>query len=112
MRECRECSFQVPEGESHCPKCDADLLAQSDGTIYTIDVAHRRETVEQAIRKLESAVKAHRGRWTHSLRVIVGRGKIGREVRDHLSRMRANREILGFETEERNPGSLIVRLKK
>lgn len=112
MRECRECSYVSPPGTEHCPKCDADLMTQSDGTIVTIDIAHHRETVDQAKLKLDRAVNHHRNQLTHSLRVIVGRGKIGRSVSLHLQRLRADGDIVGFALEEGNAGAIIVRLKR
>lgn len=112
MRECLRCSFPVPPGLSHCPKCDANLSSQTDGSIATIDIAHRRETIEIALRKLDQAINQHRNGLTQTLRVVVGRGRIGTAANAHLGRLRATGEIVSYGFEPGNPGAILVELKR
>ena len=112
MRRCQQCGFPADDDVRHCPKCDAPLRTQTDGSSATIDVAHRQETVAEALRKLRSAIQRHRSGLTRSLRVVVGQGIIRDAVADELTALRRNRTIAGWDFEKRNPGSILVRLKK
>lgn len=112
MRECLRCSFPVTPGLSRCPKCDADLARQTDGSTATIDIAHHRETIEIAIRKLDQAISHHRSALTQTLRVVVGRGRIGAATASHLRRLELTGEIESFGFEPGNPGAILVQLKR
>jgi hypothetical protein len=112
MRECLNCSFPAPDGARHCPKCDAELGRQSDGSTATVDIGHHRETVEQALAKLRAAVAHHAHRPTRCLRVIVGGGKIGDAVRAALTGLQAQRVIRRFDFEGHNRGAFLVQLKR
>ena len=57
MRRCQKCGFPADENVRSCPKCDALLRVQTDGSSATIDVAHRQETVAEALGKLRSALR-------------------------------------------------------
>ena len=112
MRRCQECGFPADDDVRRCPKCDALLRTQTDGSSATIDVAHRQETVAEALRKLRFAIQRHRSGLTRSLRVVVGQGIIRDAVADELAALRRSRKIAGWDFEKRNPGSIVVRLKK
>jgi hypothetical protein len=112
LRECQRCGFPADDGVRRCPKCDADLLAQTDGSIRTIDVAHGRETVAEALKKLRSAIRRERPRLLRQLRVVVGQGLIRDAVAAELLALRARRAIVRWEFEEGNPGAVLVTLKR
>jgi hypothetical protein len=112
VRECQRCGFPADDGVRRCPKCDADLHAQTDGSIRTIDVAHGRETVAEAIEKLRSAIRRDRAGLLGTLRVVVGQGLIRDAVAAELAALRAHRTIVRWEFEKGNPGSIVVTLKR
>jgi len=112
MRACQECGFPAEDSARRCPKCDAWLRAQTDGSSATIDVAHRRETVAQALGKLRTAIRRHRAGLTRSLRVVVGQGLIRDAVAAELAAQKTSRTIVSWAFEKGNPGSVIVRLKR
>ena len=112
MRECLECGFIVDEPEVRdCPKCDAVLGKQTDGSIRTIDIAHRQETVDDAAEKLRMAINQHRKGTTQSLRVVVGGGIIRKKIVPTLNQMRARGVIKSYQFEKGNSGAYMVRLK-
>lgn len=112
MRECQGCGFPADDGVRRCPKCDADLLAQTDGSIRTLDVAHGRETIADALDKLRSAIRRERPGLVRTLRVVVGQGLIRDAVAAELAALRARRAIVRWEFEKNNPGSVLVTLKR
>src|SRR5690606_22911925 len=74
---------QVPP-RLRCPKCDDELYAQHDGRLLTCDIAHSRETVAQALDKLERLLlEGWRGHY-RGLRIVVGGGAIRDEVLGQL----------------------------
>lgn len=87
-------------------------MQQTDGSTAKVDIAHRRETVDQALRKLDSAIAYHRNKLTQTLRVVVGRGKIGTAAASHLRSLQATGEIRSFGFEPNNPGAILVQLKR
>ncbi|MFH1571218.1 MAG: Smr/MutS family protein [Gemmatimonadota bacterium] len=112
MRQCLQCSFRVEEGTRYCPKCDADLRTQSDGSQRTIDIAHRHETVEGALDKLRRAVDRAGHGLTGTLRVVVGQGLIREAVEPELRQLRARKKVHSYRLEPGNPGAYLVRLKR
>ncbi len=111
-RECLQCGFIVDDPEiATCPKCDAVLGKQTDGSIRTVDIAHRQETVSEAVDKLRKAVNRHRKSRTQSLRVIVGGGIIRKEIIASLNQMRARRLIKDYQPEKGNHGAYMLKLK-
>ena len=110
-RQCLSCGMVVDEGASTCPKCDAILGKQADGSIQTIDIAHHEETVEEATQKLNRAIDRHLRSQTTSLRVIVGHGRIHDGVQPVLNTLRARRRIREYKYEKGNRGAFLVKLK-
>jgi|TARA_B110000116_G_C16635398_1_gene490333 triosephosphate isomerase len=112
MRECLECGFIVDEPEVRdCPKCDAVLGKQTDGSTQTIDIGHDHETVNDAVEKLRMAVNQHRKGTTQKLRVVVGGGVIREKIVTTLNQMRARGRIKSYQFEKGNSGAYMVRLK-
>ena len=94
-----------------CPKCDSVLSEQSDGTTWTTDVAHHRETVRQALNKVEHEINQHLREHTQSIRFVVGSGLIRDAVRQRLSQLKAAGKIKRFEFEGRNEGAIVAHLR-
>lgn len=95
-----------------CPKCDADLFAQHDGRLLTCDVAHGRETVAQALAKLERLLlEGWRGHY-RGLRIIVGGGAIRAEVLGQLGYYRQRGVVREFAEDAPNRGAVIAVLRR
>lgn len=118
-RECLFCGLvntQAPAGmaERHleplCAKCDNPLWSQSDGTTLTVDIAHQRETVQQALVKLNDALNRS---WQQShaaqVRLIVGGGLIRDAVLAELFFLRSKNTVLDFC--EENRGAVLVQIR-
>ena len=75
-----------------CPKCDSVIENHFQPTTLTIDVAHNKETVEQALVKLHRVFKKNKVMKYRQIRVIVGSKTIKSEVRKELAPVK--REII------------------
>ena len=75
-RCCLKCGFPVTESDRVCPKCDSQLVLQTDGSTTTLDIAHGKQRIPEAIEQLRSAVTLHQRGTTQFLRVIVGGDRI------------------------------------
>ena len=104
--------MQVPSAATYCPKCDATLHLQSDGSVLHVDIAHHRETVRIALAKLEEVLAEARAAHTRAVRVAVGRGLIREEVLLQLSWLQRSGEILGFDHEAGNQGAILVAIRR
>ncbi|WP_139141433.1 hypothetical protein [Pseudohongiella acticola] len=118
-RECLWCgmiSTQIPgdivdrHPEPVCSKCDSPLWSQSDGSTVTVDIAHQRETVSQALDKFSNALNSS-WQFSHAeyLRLVVGGGLIRDAVLAELFFLRSKGTVLDF-TEE-NRGAVLVRIR-
>jgi hypothetical protein len=110
-RDCLDCGFIAVHGETNCPKCDAVLSAQTDGSWAIVDIAHDRETIRQATDKLDLAIRKHLAGHTQYLRVVIGRGRIQSAIWPHLSSLQKAGRIQGFAEEARNRGAVVVTLR-
>jgi hypothetical protein len=109
---CLQCGFPLDDDVRRCPKCDAEVRKQTDGSRRTIDVAHREETVAEALEKLRAAIHDHRAGRTQTLRVVVGQGLIRDAVTAELESLRRRRVIVSYAFEPKNRGALLVKLKR
>lgn len=108
--DCLACGMSVSFGVVNCPKCDNRLDLQHDGSTVTIDIAHNRETVRDALLKLQRNMKAARETNAQNLRVIVGSGRIREEILGLLYDLRSRETIIDFNQDE-NPGAVTIKLK-
>jgi hypothetical protein len=116
MRTCPFCGFPIDRGNppTTCPKCDADLIRAKAHKPLVIDLAHRGETVSQALAKLDQAVSECVWHGHPSLKVIHGHGSGGgasrikpqvlAALRKHAERLCAVMELDGD-----NPGAHVLR---
>jgi hypothetical protein len=120
QRECLACGMPADSGRLHledlparlqCLKCDSDLFAQSDGSCLTRDIAHRHETVAQALRKLDSALVEAWQSCAGELRLVVGGGVIRRDVLGQLHYYRGCGYLLDYAEESPNHGAILVKIR-
>lgn len=102
----------VSSSVQYCPKCDAELDLQTDGSVLTCDIAHHGERVHEALAKLNSLIAVARADVTARLRLIVGTGLIRDEVCATLNNYERRGEILGFEQDGRNRGAIVIFLRQ
>jgi hypothetical protein len=118
-RECLSCGMRHQQRapdiadrqrDPLCIKCDSPIFGLSDGSTVTVDIAHQRETVLQAIEKFEQNLN---GVWkqTHAqnLRLIVGGGLIRDAVLAELFFKKSRGTVLDFS--EENRGAVLIRIR-
>jgi dsDNA-specific endonuclease/ATPase MutS2 len=118
MRSCPSCGFPIDRRNlpAVCPKCDEDLLRAKARKLLSVDLAHRGETVSQALAKLDKAVSECVWHGHPSLKVIHGHGSGGGASRikpQVLAALRKHAERLGavIEQDGDNPGAHVLRFK-
>ena len=111
QKACLECGMSVDEAMSHCPKCDNALDLQHDGSTITVDIAHSGERVSEALQKMQSEIDLARRGVALRIRLVVGSGLIRDEVLLRLRDLEFRGDIVSFESEPHNAGSVLVRLK-
>lgn len=109
-RECLDCGMLV-YGTAICPKCDSDLDRQHDGSTRTVDIAHNRETRDEAISKLKREIDSAPFQTAQFLRLVVGSGLIREVALAELHYFESRRQIVSFQPEPGNRGAIVVRLK-
>lgn len=97
--------------EQYCSKCDSPLLAQSDGSTLTRDIAHHRETIPQALEKFEQAVDQAWQGHAARIRLIVGNGAIRDAVLAELHFLQSRGVVLDHHEEGGNRGAVLVRIR-
>lgn len=94
--------------KEHCIKCDSPLFEQGDGSVLRADIAHHRETVDQALTKLENTLERCWEGAENRIRLIVGGGRIRDAVLGQLWYLRSRGIILDYHEEGGNPGAVLV----
>lgn len=119
-RECLLCGMQltVPLSDygedstgASCIKCDSALFRQSDGSTLTVDIAHHRETVAQALEKMDHALNAAWQGYESQVRLVVGGGAIREAVLGELTFQCRKGRILRVRPQAPNHGALLVILR-
>ena len=112
MRQtCLVCGMNIMSTMDHCPKCDNDLKSQHDGSTLTMDIAHRGESVSEALKKMQSEIDLARQDVVMHIRLVVGSGVIRDEAMLYLRDLEHRGEIKAFDLELNNAGAILVRLK-
>lgn len=119
-RRCLRCGMSMPAARFEldqappglrCPKCDASVYLQHDGSFLTRDIAHGRETVPRALEKLDALLlEAWRGYWK-GVRVIVGGGLIREQVLAQLGYYRGRGTVRDYREDSPNRGAIVAVLK-
>lgn len=112
QRRCLNCDFPVNESDKVCPKCDSQLVLQTDGSTTTLDIAHGRQRIDDAMEQLRSAVAQHQRSTTQFLRVVVGGDRIRHAALQELRVMQSHGTIFQFGQDDRNRGALMIVLKR
>jgi hypothetical protein len=95
----------------HCPKCDASLYLQHDGTFLTRDIAHGRETVARALEKLDALLlEAWRG-YSRGARIVVGGGLIREQVLAQLRFYQGRGTVRDYREDSPNRGAVVAVLR-
>ena len=102
---------EPPRPSPRCPKCDGDLLAQSDGSILTEDIAHGRETVAFAMEKMDRVLEEAHAGYSRGARLIIGGGLIREEVLGELEYLRREGRILAYGEDGGNRGAVLVQIR-
>ncbi len=93
-----------------CIKCDSDLFMQTDGSTLSIDIAHHRETVKEAIQKFQNALnKAWQETYAAQLRLVVGGGQIRDAVLAELFFLKSKGVVREYS--EENRGAVLVKIR-
>ena len=101
--------WHVRAPDTRCAKCDDVLMEQGDGSTVTVDIAHNRETVSQALDSMDQVLdRAWRG-YVSRVRLIVGGGVIREAVLGELTYRRQQGAVLGVVDENR--GAVLVTLR-
>ena len=110
-RHCLNCGMDIRVDIQICPKCDAVLNLQSDGSRLHIDIAHDRETVSDALGKLEQVIEEAQSGYTQSIRVVVGTGVIREEALRQLTWLRSTQGIVDFSMDGNNRGAVVISIR-
>lgn len=110
--KCPNCGIEGQVGET-CFKCDTKLYQSFTGPLYVIDVAHRGEDREDAIRKVIKGIEISLRNNHRGLKVIHGHGSKSRSgiIKDHvlpLLRKEARRLHAKLVMDKGNPGAHIL----
>ena len=119
-RECLQCgmftdavrlSLDLIPPRIHCPKCDASLYLQHDGSCLTRDIAHHHETVRKALEKLDKLLCDGWRGYSQSLRIVVGGGLIREQVLGQLHYYQGQGLLRSYREESPNRGAIVVQLR-
>ena len=119
-RQCLSCGMitavSIPEFNStrapqYCSKCDDDLLQQTDMSILEEDIAHHRETIPEALRKLETLLNEAYAGYYSELYLVVGGGMIKHEILAQLYFYQEQGYIRSYEADKHNHGAVIVTIR-
>lgn len=110
-RTCLNCGMSLPASDSICPKCDENLDEQTDGSTFSVDIAHQGERLREALAKLARALDEARLTPARDLRVVVGTGAIREAVLAELAFLERRGDISSHAPEPGNAGSVLVRIK-
>ena len=108
---CQFCGMLLFNTSETCPKCDSVIENQFQPSILTIDIAHNKETVTQALVKLHRVLRKNKVMKYRQIRVIVGSKIIRSEVIKELETLRRRKTIFDFKTDGKNSGALLVRME-
>jgi hypothetical protein len=96
--------------EPLCDKCDSPLFSQSDGSTFTLDIAHQHETVTRALDKFEHALNhIWQQSYAENLRLVVGGGLIRDAVLAELFFKKSRGSVLDFC--EENRGAVLIKIR-
>lgn len=104
--------MDYPNQLVRCPKCDFERGAENLNRTLTVDVAHNRQTVMEAITQFETALENAVNHKYGYLRIIVGGAKIRDEIERNLSQKKELGTLATFGLEPKNNGCFLIKLRK
>ena len=107
---CDNCGMALSPQDIHCPKCDEHRYAKNRKQSFSVDIAHDMQTVAQAEQQLDDALRKARKEKFGSLKIIVGRGIIRKEIRRTLDTAQWQNRIRDYQVEKHNEGAYLIRL--
>ncbi len=109
--DCLNCGMRVPRDVNLCPKCDDHVARQTNGAILTVDIAHQRERVHEALEKLEQLFRVAEEQRAAGVRVIVGSSLIRDAVMVDLRARQSRGDILDYGLDGQNSGAFMIKLR-
>jgi hypothetical protein len=110
-RECLDCGMLLSADTICCPKCDAILSRQTDGSTLELDIAHHGERVPKSLANLEKVLAESRRGYTQTVKLIVGHGLIRDAVNARLTALKRSARILHFQYDRNNRGVILVQVR-
>lgn len=118
-RQCLSCGMTVSVPQYNedapsqiCPKCDSDIFSQTDGSCLTEDISHHRESIPEALRKLDRLLGEAYFGYYQFLRLVVGGGQIREEVQNQLYSLEQEGRIISYTEDAQNKGVILVRIRE
>ena len=108
---CQFCGMSLFNTSKTCPKCDSEIEDQYNSNTLTVDVAHNKETVKQAIDKLYQVIERNQIMKHRQIRIIVGSKMIKEEVMNELEALKRAKAILDFGMDAKNSAAILIRLE-
>lgn len=116
MLTCPACGFEPDTNNPrNCPKCETPLRPRKTTTedLIEVDVAHAGETVEEALEKLDKAIRFAMRTHCRGLKVIHGRGSatgVSRLKPPVVAAMKRTAQIHGGKVvpDRNNPGAHLL----
>lgn len=96
--------------QRQCPKCDYGRFDQNRSETLSVDIAHNRQTINQATEQFYRALAQAKQENYQQLRVVVGGALINREIASILEGEHWRKQFRSFAQEPGNPGAFIIRL--
>ena len=108
---CQFCGMSLFNTSKTCPKCDSDIEDHYHSSTLTVDVAHNKETVKQAIDKLYQVIERNQIMKHRQIRIIVGSKLIKEEVMNELEALKRRKAIFDFGIDGKNSGAFLIRME-
>ncbi len=107
---CSQCGMLYDISTGRCPKCDTPPYQENRRATLTVDIAHHGQRMHDAIEQFEEALQQARDQGYGYLRLIVGSGKINKELALDLETARWRGLIKSYQYDDPNLGAYLVKL--
>lgn len=107
---CANCGMTFNISAGRCPKCDTRPFSENRKATLTLDIAHQGQRLHEALEEFEEALELAREQGYGYLRLIVGSGKINRELAKDLDTAMWRGLIKDYRHEDPNKGAYLIRM--
>ena len=107
---CKQCGSVWDAPLDNCLKCGWNLRLLNKSRTLEKDIAHNRQTLEEATNQLHAVVQQAKREKYGFIRLIVGGGQIGIESEKILSYLKYAKSIKSFSRENFNKGAFLIEL--